>query len=155
MESSGHPFSYISSDENSTSSKSSELLLKLSDDRSEDSTLLMSFSKESSSSSVKSLNVRRNQFSSGGIDSGRNGASTDERIADRIVRMDVSRPPFSEWLFNPWEPSLLSQASSSYNSFPLRPVLLSLLFCKLYPAQQETLPQKIHSATNSSWGVCY
>ena len=26
-----------------------------------------------------------------GIDSGRIGASTDERIADRIVRMDVSK----------------------------------------------------------------
>ena len=37
----------------------------------------------------------------GGMDSGRNGASTGERIADRIVRMDVSRPPFSEWLLNP------------------------------------------------------
>ena len=34
-------------------------------------------------------------INSGGINSGRNGASTDKRIADRIVRMDMSRPPFS------------------------------------------------------------
>ena len=89
------------------------------------------------------------------IDSGRIRASADERIADRIVRMDVSRPPFSEWLFNPQGPSLLPWALSSYNSFPLHPVLLSLLSCKSYPAQHETLPQKIYSATQSSQGVCY
>ena len=137
------------------SSDLSELLLKLSDEQSEDLMLWMSFSKESSSSSVKSLNVRRNQFSSGGIDSGRNGASADERIADRIVRMDMSRPPFSEWLLNPWGPSLLLQASSLSNSFPLHLALLSLPSYKLYPAQHETLPQRIHSATHSSRGVYY
>ena len=90
-----------------------------------------------------------------GIDSGRNGASADERIADRIVRMDVLRLPFSEWRFDPQGSSLLPQASPSYNSFPLRPVPLSLLSYKSYPAQHETLPQKIHSATRSSRGVCY
>ena len=94
-------------------------------------------------------------INSRGIDSGRNGASSDERIADRIVRMDVSRPQFSEWLFDPWESSLLPQASSSYNSFPLRPALLSLPSYKSYPAQHETLPQRIHSVTHSSQGVCY
>ena len=98
---------------------------------------------------------QRSPWMSPGIDSGRNGTSADERIADRIVKMDVLRPPFSEWLFNPWEPSLLPQASSSYNSIPLYLVLLSLLSCKSYPAQHETLPQKIHSATHSSRGVCY
>ena len=90
-----------------------------------------------------------------GIDSGRIGASTDERIADRIVRMDMSRPPFSEWVFDPQGPSLLPRASSLYNSFPLHTVLLSSLSYMLYPAQHEPLSQKIHSATNSSQGVCY
>ena len=98
---------------------------------------------------------QRSPWMSPGIDSGRNRASTDERIADRIVRMDMSRPPFSEWLFDPWGPSLLLWASSSYNSFPFHPVLPSLLSCKLQPAQHETLPQTVHSATHSSQGVCY
>ena len=62
-----------------------------------------------------------------GIDSGRIGASADERIADKSMRMDLSKPPFSEWLFDPWGPSLLPRASSLYNSFPLHTVLLSLL----------------------------
>ena len=90
-----------------------------------------------------------------GINSGRIRASADERIADKSVRMDVWRPPFSEWLFDPQGPSLLPWASSLYNSFPLHMVLLSSLSYMLYPAQHETLPQKIHSATQSSWGVCY
>ena len=90
-----------------------------------------------------------------GIDSGRIRTSTDERIADKIVRMDVSRPPFSEWLFDPRGPSPLPWASSLYNSFPLHTVLLSLLSYMSYPAQHETLPQKIHPATHSSQGVCY
>jgi hypothetical protein len=67
----------------------------------------------------------------------------------------MSRPPFSEWLFNPREPSLLPWASSLYNSFPLHMVLLSLLSYMSYPAQHETQPHKIHSATHSSQGVCY
>ena len=97
---------------------------------------------------------QRSLWMSSGIDSGRIGASADKRIADKSVRMGVLRPPFSEWLFNPWEPPLLPQASSLYNSFPLYMVLLSSLSYTLYPAQHETLPQKIHSATHSSWGVC-
>ena len=90
-----------------------------------------------------------------GINSGRNRASADERITDKSVRMDVSRPPFSEWLFDPWGPSLLPQASLLYNFFLLHLVLLSSLSYMSYPAQHETLPQKIHSATHSSQGVCY
>ena len=35
------------------------------------------------------------RWMSPGINSGRNGAFADERIANRIVRMDMSRPPFS------------------------------------------------------------
>ena len=98
---------------------------------------------------------QRSPWMSPGINSGRNRASADERIADRIVWMDVLRPPFSEWLLDPWGPSLLPQASSSYNSFPLHPALLSLPSYKSYPAQHETLPQSIHSATHSSRGVYY
>ena len=90
-----------------------------------------------------------------GIDSGRIRASTDKRIADKRARMGMLRPPLSEWLFDPQEPSLLPQASSLYNSYPPHMVLLSLLSYMLYPAQHETLPQKIHSATHSSRGVCY
>ena len=95
-------------------------------------------------------------INSRGINSGRFGASTDERIADKRARMGVSRPPFSrKWLFDPQEPSLLPWASSLYNSFPLHMALLSSLSYMLYIAQHETLPQKIHSTTHSSWGVCY
>ena len=95
-------------------------------------------------------------INSGGINSGRIGASAYKRIADnKSVRMDMSRPPFSEWLFDPRGPSLLPQASSLYNSFPLHMVLLSLLSYMSYPAQHETLSQKIHLATHSSQGVCY
>jgi hypothetical protein len=77
-------------------------------------------------------------INSRGINSRRIGASADERIADKSVRMGVLRPPFSEWLFYPQEPSLPS--SSLYNSFPLHTVLLSSLSYMLYPAQHETLP---------------
>ena len=69
--------------------------------------------------------------------------------------MDMLRPPFSEWLFDPQELSLLPQASSLYNSYTPHMILLSLLSYMLYPAQHETLPQNIHSAICSSWGVCY
>ena len=67
----------------------------------------------------------------------------------------MSRPPFSEWLFDPQEPSLLPQALSLYNSYPPHTILLSSLSYMLYTAQHETLPPKIHSATHISWGVCY
>ena len=98
---------------------------------------------------------QRSPWKSPGINWGRIRASTDKRIADKSVRVDVSRPPFFEWLFDPRRPSLLPQASSLYNFFPLHMVLLSSLSYMSYPAQHETLPQKIHSATHSSWGVCY
>ena len=98
---------------------------------------------------------QRSSWMSPGINSGRIRASVDKRIADKRARMGMSRPPFSEWLFDPQEPSLLPRASSLYNSYPPHTILLSSLSHMLYPAQHETLPQNIHSATHSSQGVCY
>ena len=98
---------------------------------------------------------QQSPWMSPGIDSRRIRATTDKRIADKSVKMDVLRPPFSEWLFDPWQPSLLPWASSLYNSLPLHTVLLSLLSYMSYPAQHETLPRRIHSATHSSQGGCY
>ena len=98
---------------------------------------------------------QRSPWMSPGINSGRIGASADKRIADKRARMGMLRPPFSKWLFDLQEPSLLPQASSLHNSFLLQMVLLSSLSYMSYLAQYETLPQIIHSATHGSQGVCY
>ena len=87
--------------------------------------------------------------------SGRIRASAGERIAEMRVRMGMSRPPFTEWLLDPQELSLLPQASSLYNSYPPPMILLSSPSYMLYPAQHETLPWNIHSAICSSQSVCY
>ena len=55
--------------------------------------------------------------------------------------------PTGIYLDSMWTPSAVPK-------FPLHMVLLCLLFYMSYPAQHETLPQKIHSATHSSQGVC-